>query len=201
MYEYTDKIILMMKKKFIRLFSKMKSLTSFDELNVIQSSKQLYAELEDIVYESLLLIAKHAYKDHSDETIIDLIVAGWLREWLDDYNPVAKYVYTHEVERKRARFVEALVVSDTKAKEVDTALRYWSQMATWFAIDTTDRATLEAYKAKGYTKVQWVTVDDEKRCSSCGKRHGKIYRITEIPPKPHLNCRCYWLPVGEDNEN
>lgn len=200
MYEYTDKIILMMKKKFIRLFCKMKSLTSFDELNVIQSSKSLYAELEDIVYKSLLLIAKHAYKAHTGETVSDLVVAGWVREWLNDYNPVAKYVFAHEVERKRARFVEALVVSDTKAKEVETALRYWAQMVNWFAIDITDKAILEAYKANGVELVKWFTVNDEKRCSSCGKRHGKVYKITEIPPKPHLNCRCYWLPIGKDND-
>lgn len=201
MYEYTDKIILSMKKQFIRLFSKMKSLASFDELNVIQSSQQLYKELEDIVYKSLLLIIKHAYKTHAGETISDVVAMAWLREWLNDYNPVAKYVFAHEVERKRARFVEALVVSDTKAKEIETALRYWSQMVTWFAIDSTDKATLEAYKAKGYIEVQWVTIKDEKRCSSCGKRHGKTYKITEVPPKPHLGCRCYLIPRGVTDGN
>ena len=201
MYEYTDKVILYMRRKFIRLFNSFKSLQSFDELNVIQSSKTLYEELEDIVYESLLLIAKHAYKTHIGDIIDDYVVEEWVRDWLNDYNPVAKYVYTHEVERKRARFVEAVIASENKSKEIDTALRYWSQQATWFAIDVTDKATLEAYKAKGYTKVKWLTVKDEKRCSSCGKRHGKIYKITEIPPKPHLNCRCDWIPVGEENEN
>jgi SPP1 gp7 family putative phage head morphogenesis protein len=198
MYEYTDKVILMMKKKFIRLFSKMKSLASFDELNVIQSSKDLYKELEDIVYKSLLLIAKHAYKTHAGKILSDAQARAWVREWLNDYNPVAKYIFAHEVERKRARFVEALVVSDTKVKEIETALRYWSQMASWFAIDTTDKATLEAYKAKGVERVMWVTIDDEKRCSSCGKRHGKVYDITEVPPKPHLKCRCELMPVGKD---
>ena len=201
MYEYTDKIILSMRKQFIRLFNKMKTLASFDELNVIQSSQALYKELEDIVYKNLLLIIKHAYKVHADETIDDIVAMAWLREWLNDYNPVAKYVFAHEVERKRARFVEALVVSDTKVKEIETALRYWSQMVTWFAIDATDKATLEAYKAKGVEQVMWVTIDDERRCSSCGKRHGKIYKITEIPPKPHLGCRCYWIPRGVTDGN
>ena len=199
MYEYTDKIILMMKKKFIRLFSKMKSLTSFDELNVIQSSKDLYKELEDIVYKSLLLIAKHAYKAHAGKTISDAKARAWVREWLEEYDPVAKYVFAHEVDRKRARFAEALIASETKAKEVETALRYWSDMVSWFAIDVTDKATREAYKAKGVEKVIWITIKDEKRCSSCGKRHGKVYKVTEVPPKPHLKCRCETYPIGEEN--
>lgn len=195
MYEYTDKVILYMRKKFIRLFNSFKSLQSFDELNVIQSSKTLYEELEDIVYKSLLLIAKHAYKTHSDDIIDDYIVEGWVREWLQEYNPVAKYVYVHEVERKRARFAESVIASDNKAKEIESALRYWSQQATWFAIDVTDKATLEAYKVKGVSNVQWFTIKDERRCATCKARHGKVYEITKVPPKPHLNCRCFWLPV------
>ena len=54
MYEYTDKVIRYMRKKFIRLFNQFNGLTSFDELNVIQSSKSLYEELEKITEEGLL---------------------------------------------------------------------------------------------------------------------------------------------------
>lgn len=39
----------------------------------------------------------------------------------------------------------------------------------------------------------WISCDDPKRCDTCEKMHGKIYRITETPkPKPPLHpfCRC-----------
>ena len=77
MYEYTDKVIRYMRKKFIRLFNQFNGLTSFDELNVIQSSKSLYEELEKITEESLLLIAKRAYKDQSGK-FADAISVAWL---------------------------------------------------------------------------------------------------------------------------
>ena len=115
MYEYTDKVIRYMRKKFIRLFNQFNGLTSFDELNVIQSSKSLYEELEKITEEGLLLIAKRAYKDQSGK-FANAISVAWLLGWLNDYNPVTKYVYMHEIERKCARFAESILASDNRAK-------------------------------------------------------------------------------------
>lgn len=132
MYEYTDKVIRYMRKKFIRLFNQFNGLTSFDELNVIQSSKSLYEELEKITEEGLLLIAKRAYKDQSGK-FANAISVAWLLGWLNDYNPVTKYVYMHEIERKCARFAESILASDNRAKEIETALRYWSNMVTQYA--------------------------------------------------------------------
>lgn len=193
MYEYTDKVVLYMKKRFIRLFSNFKGQMSFDELNVIQSSKALYEELNKIVEECLLMIAKRAYKDNSgiNEDIIDVM---WLHRQLDDYNPVTKYVYTHEVERKCARFAESIIASPNKAKEIETALRYWSNMVYQYAIHITDAAARQAYLDNGAERVVWVTVKDERRCRECLKRHNKVYDIDKVPPKPHLGCRCYIRP-------
>lgn len=193
MYKYTDKVILYMKKRFIRLFSQFKSQLSFDELNVIQSSKALYEELEQIVEVSLLMIAKRAYKDHGG-TRVDAIDLAWLLGWLNDYDPVAKYVYTHEVERKCSRLAESIIASPNKAAEIDVALRYWSNMVSQFAITITDRAVEKAYIDNGVERVMWVTIEDEKRCRECRERDGKIYDIAKKPPKPHIGCRCYVIP-------
>ena len=193
MYEYTDKVIRYMRKKFIRLFNRFNGLTSFDELNVIQSSKSLYEELEKITEEGLLLIAKRAYKDQSGK-FADAISVAWLLGWLNDYNPVTKYVYMHEIERKCARFAESILASDNRAREIETALRYWSNMVTQYAIDITDKAVEQAYLDNDVEKVIWVTMKDERRCVECRKRDGKIYDIAKVPPKPHLGCRCYLLP-------
>lgn len=201
MYDCTDKVILYMKKRFIRLFNQFKSQVSFDELNVLQSARSLYEELEKIVEDSFLLIAKRAYADNGG-THTYTITTDWLLEMLEEYDPVTKYVYLHEVERKCSRFAESILASSNTAQEVNIALRYWSNMVSQYAIEVTDRAALQAYIDRGAEKVIWVTVKDEKRCKECRARDGKIYDITKIPPKPHIGCRCFLLPYfgGADDE-
>lgn len=193
MYEYTDKVIRYMRKKFIRLFDSFRGNIAFDELNVISSSKSLYKELEVITEESLLLIAKRAYTANGGKSDKN-ITSAWLLEWLNDYNPVTKYVYMHEIERKCSRFAESIIASDNPSAEIDIALRYWSNMVSQYAIDITDKAVEQAYVDNDVEKVVWVTVKDERRCKECRERDGKIYDIAKLPPKPHLGCRCYILP-------
>ena len=196
MYEHTDKIIKYLNKRFIRIFNKAKNLTSFDELNVIKYSREMYDELEQITEKAFLLLARQVYREHSESQVTD-IVPAWLLGVLKAYNPVTKYVYLHEVDRKRSRFAESLIASDTKAKEVETALRYWSAMVTQYAIEVTDAAVKQAYIDDGVKKVKWITMEDERRCSECEKRDGNVYNITEVPPKPHIGCRCYLVPYHE----
>lgn len=193
MYEYTDKVIRYMRKKFIRLFDSFRTNVLFDELNVISSSKSLYEELEKITEESLLSIAKRAYKTNGG-LHESSITHRWLLGWLNDYNPVTKYVYLHEIERKCARFAESILASNNPSAEIDVALRYWSNMITQYAIDITDRAVEQAYSDNDIEKVMWVTIKDERRCKECRERDGKVYDINNIPPKPHWGCRCYLIP-------
>lgn len=193
MYEYADKILQYLRKRFIRLFRNFKAQPSFDELNVLSSSKALYQELEQITEECLLMIAKQAYQAQGGK-FVELITHAWLLGWLNQYDPVTKYVYNHEVERKCSRFAESVIASTNKAKEIDTALRYWSNMVSQYAIEITDKATEQAYRDNGVEQVMWVTVKDERRCKECRERDGKIYDIDKIPPKPHIGCRCYKIP-------
>lgn len=193
MYEQTDKIIKYLNKRFIRIFSKAKTLSSFEELNVIKYSQSMYNELERITEKAFLLLAKRVYLENSESEKTDIVVA-WLLGVLKAYNPVTKYVYLHEVERKRSRFAESLIASSTKTKEVETALRYWSAMVRQYAIDVTDSAIKQAYIDDGVLKVKWITLDDERMCVECGKRNGNIYDIAKVPPKPHIGCRCYLVP-------
>lgn len=193
MYEYTDKIIRYLRKRFIRLFDSFRGGISFDELNVISSSKSLYEELEQITEESLLRLAKRAYTANGGKSD-KVITTAWLLGWLNDYNPVTKYVYMHEIERKCSRFAESILASNNPSAEIDVALRYWSNMVTQYAVDITDKAALQAYTDNDVEKVIWVTIKDERRCKACRERDGKIYDIAKVPPKSHLGCRCYLLP-------
>lgn len=198
MYEYTDVIIRYLNKRFIEVFHRLKSLVSFDELNVLQSTQLIYDELLVITEEKLLALAVYYYNStvKNAKTQID---RDWLYLLLNDYDPITKYVFMHEVERKRARLVESMVATKNPG-EIDTALRYWSAMVTQYAIEVTDAAVKQAYIDDGVELVVWVTILDDRRCKECEKREGKVYDIKDVPPKPHIGCRCYIVPWFEEEQ-
>lgn len=198
MYEYTDVIIRYLNKRFIEVFHRLKSLVSFDELNVLQSTQLIYDELLTITEEKLLALAVYYYNStvKNAKTQID---RDWLYLLLNDYDPITKYVFMHEVERKRARLVESMVATKNPG-EIDTALRYWSAMVTQYAIEVTDAAVKQAYIDDGVELVVWVTILDDRRCKECEKREGKVYDIKDVPPKPHIGCRCYIVPWFEEEQ-
>ena len=199
MYEYTDVIIRYLNKRFIEVFHRLKSLVSFDELNVLQSTRLIYDELMQITEDKLLELAVYYYNGtvKNPKTNID---REWLYLILDDYDQITKYVFLHEVERKRARLAESILASQNKSKEIDTALRYWSAMVAQYAIEVTDEAVKQAYVDDGVEMVMWVSMLDDRRCKECEKREGKVYDISNVPPKPHIGCRCYLVPWFEEEQ-
>ena len=199
MYEYTDAIIRYLNKRFIELFYRLKSLVSFDELNVLSSTRFIYDKLMQITDEKLLELAVYYYNGtvKNPKTNID---REWLYLILGDYDPITKYVFLHEVERKRARLAESILASQNKSKEVDTALCYWSAMVAQYAIEVTDAATKQAYIDDGVERIIWISMLDNRRCKECEKREGKVYDISNVPPKPHIGCRCYIVPWFEEEQ-
>ena len=65
-YEHTDKIIKYLNKRFIRIFNKAKTISSFEELNVIKYSREMYDELEQITEKAFLLLARPVSYTHLD---------------------------------------------------------------------------------------------------------------------------------------
>lgn len=54
----------------------------------------------------------------------------------------------------------------------------------------------KAYKDGGCEEVQLWAAVDERTCSTCGVKHGNIYRLKDCPTLPlHANCRCTILPI------
>lgn len=189
-YANTDKIIAYIDKQLIERFSRLKSIISIDELNILQEVNALYSEVDAIVRKAFLKLAKKVYADNLREESSQSLDEQWVDELLSSYDPISKYVFTHEEDRKRARLIEALVVSDTKTEEIDRALRAMSYMCRIYADRVTDEAVTRAYIDDGVVLVKWVAEKDEKTCSVCRKRDGKIYRIEAVPKDTHPNCRC-----------
>lgn len=199
MYDYSDKITAFLIKCFIEMFDSIRAEIFFDEKSVFDTVNKIYEKLDDFSQEWLTQIASKAYKDAGGEDN-SFINRQWLTEnILEEYDRVTKYVYTNEVDRKRSRLIESLIASDNKADEIDRALKLWSAMISQYAITAVDVATLTAYKSLGVREVVWRSIKDGKQCGVCLSRDGKVYLIDEVPPKPHIGCRCYLVPKGRKN--
>lgn len=121
----------------------------------------------------------------------------WVDKMLKEIDPVALYQFLNEAERKKNRLIEALSAENgiNKSEEIDRALRLWSLQLAHFADKSVDEATAEGFKDVGVEEVKWIAVDDNKTCTTCYERDGEIYLLDEVPPKPHLRCRCEIVPA------
>lgn len=195
MYKFTDLVIATMNRRFIGMFNRIKSLREARE--IIKAVDELYEELDEVTRKYLLLIARKIYNTINTEDWIEDMAVIWLMEQLNAYDPVTKYVYTHEVDRKKARLVEAMIASDDKPKEVETAKKLWAKQARQYADNITEQAVLKAYSDMGIPYVRWQTEEDERVCSECARRDGVVYPRKEVPPKPHYGCRCILIGVSD----
>ena len=188
-YSKTDKTIAYLNKKYAKLF---RSLTSFDELNVIQVSHEIYDEVLQLVELESTRLVKSVYDSYREGGPISVENANAIvLALMMAYNPVTKYIFKNELERKRARFAEGVISSDTPKEEVELAKRLLAALSRQFEEDATFDALIQAYQDDGVEEVRWITAVDDRRCAECKSRHNKIYKIDDIPPKPHRFCRCY----------
>ena len=189
-YRKTDKTIDFMNRQYGRLFRRA---ASFDELNVIPMSHEIYDAVYAMVKKEATRLAGVTYDDHRDETETEgeFDATGFIMALLLAYNPVTKYVFENEFDRKRARFAESLIASNTPMEEVALAKRLIAGMNAQFMDDVTFDAMVQAFRDNGTERVRWVTAVDDRRCKQCASMHGKIYPIDKIPPKPHIHCRCW----------
>lgn len=195
-YDYTDKVLAVLKRKIVRRFSMYKSLVNFDELNNLTRATELFEGLEKDAEEIYMRIGYH-YADLYNGR--KLITKKWLNEYLDSFNPVITYRYKDEVDRKKYRMFEAYMATKL-LKEIDKCMKLWTLQVTQACTDLTDKAIVDAAKNAGYKWVVWLTEHDDKVCKHCSPRDKKVYSINDIPPKPHYNCRCWVVPITEENK-
>lgn len=170
--------------------------TKFDELNVLRLAKELYEELEKDNEAAFLSIAREVYGKNKPKDF-GLPAYPWLKEKMNDYDPVLLYVYLHEVERKRDRAAEGINAAKNKNYEFKKALSLWDRMTSQVADNMAYEAHLQALLDSGVKYVRWETQEDEKVCAECGPRDGRIYSIDKLPPRPHWRCRCWLTAVLE----
>lgn len=220
MYEATDRYLEKLKSR-IRIEFNHLSVLGFDELNVLNTRKQvdeIYDRLKDFNETEYQKIASAGYREgvetvrntpkvqHNSE-LRSVVQSGVgdsyyiVHELLHGYNPVTKYVYNNEADRKRARQIE-IMLSDREIldrvayeKDIRHAADLWYTQSSQYGQDIEDRAYAQALIDCGVHHVQWVAEHDEKTCNHCKSMDGNIYPVEKIPPKQHYRCRCYWLPI------
>lgn len=197
MYEKTDKVIDYLNEQLIRLFNKAKRLLKTDELsNIVTYSKELYEEIRSLSKEAYFQLASNIVKD-IDSTLEFFITEEMIDEILSTPNPVTKYKFYDELDRKRERLVESLLASKNKQEEIITARNLLSRQLSQYAIEVSDYANLWGMEQIGVKKVKWNTQEDEKTCKECKALDGKVFDINKAPDKTHYGCRCYYTMVKE----
>lgn len=213
MYRYLDKLLEAEKKKIRAEFNHL-SVMGFDELNVVntrkttqemfdrflEDNKAIYLKSAKIAYNDAVKSAnREGYEGEKSEISEDFIVGV-----LTSYNLVTGYLYNKEAERKRLRLNEQMLTAREYSnrtlfqESLRKAANLWWTQTTQYGISVVDEATIKGFKDMGVKRVRWIAADDEKTCPTCGARDDKVYRINNIPPKPHYGCRCYVVPVEKE---
>ena len=211
MYRLADKLLEQLKKLIRREFNRL-GIFGFDELNaprVTTETTELFDRLLRENKKQYLKVAQKAYTDAValavaagySEVSANKINEAWLVGLLTTYNFVSGYLYESEAERKRLRLAEQMLTAKEYLNRTlynDSIRRsanlWWTQTAHYM-LDAVDQATIEGYRDSGVEKVKWNTNIDGRECKTCRVRNGKVYPISNIPPKAHRNCRCYFTPV------
>lgn len=211
-YSKLDKDLPSAKNNLRREFNRL-SLMGFDELNVLntrRTTEQMYKRLsqrnERLYLDSGYFAYVFSFGQASKFGFSGKrrkIDKKWVDDYLQRYNPVTRYIYEKEVERRRMRLNECILTDrefDSRENfqaDVRRSASYWWTQTMQYGIGACDAAMMDAFSDCGVKRVRWVTMDDSRVCRECKKRNGTIYDIDRVPPKVHYGCRCILVPVRE----
>ena len=174
-------------------------------MNVLQTKKhitRLYRDVYKTVKNEFLKVLNpmceeiylEALEVGFDGSLLDLDV-GFIEEFFSAYNPVTKYVFKNEIDRKKSRLFEAVIATKETVTAYKTAENLLNRQIKQYAIDLEDAVQIAVYKAIGVKKVMWVSENDAKTCGVCQELDGEIFDLNDAPEKQHYNCRCILVPV------
>lgn len=177
-------------------------------MNIVQIKKhvhKLYNSIYKAVKQEFLKVINEIYQTIYDEAVdmgfdgdIRNLDEAWIEEFFGWYNPITKYVFSNEIDRKESRLFEALVSNELeRLKSYAYAERLITQQIEQYAIDLEDAIAKVVYEDTGVEKVMWNAEHDQKTCGDCAELDGAIFELGNVPPKLHYQCRCWLTPVKE----
>ena len=99
-YSKTDKTIQYLNNQITKLFRRT---MPRDELNVIQISHEIYDTAYEVAEKEATRLATSVYRSYrrgNEDVVFD--AASFVLALILAYNPVTKYVFKNEIDRKRA---------------------------------------------------------------------------------------------------
>ena len=203
-YGPCDEVIKAMNKAIVELFGRLKA-TNWEKANIIRTVAGVYRDCAkkarrrywEMSFEAYILAMMFLKEDEkkAQQMAEKSITMDWVDEVLESTDYLTLYRFNSETERKAYRLAEQLEVSTDRNRLIDKAMKEWSRQIGQYAINFTDYAVIQAFEDARIETVRWLTVPDERRCSSCGALDGKEFDIHEIPTKPHYGCRCRLVPI------
>lgn len=203
-YAACDKAIKAMDRENLEAFGQLK-MAKWDEVNVIRTvvtvyraaTKRARKRYYEVAFEAYLLgMAMCDIEAKKAQRMAEkAITKEWVDRMLTETDLLTLYRFDTEMERKAYRLAEALEASNDRDFEINKALRFWSQQLGQYAINATDYAVLDAFMDAGVKEVEWVSERDDRVCNECHSYDGQIFKIDEVPVKPHWGCRCHLRPV------
>lgn len=206
LYRRLDQYAELIRKKIKQEFNRL-LLAGFDELNVVRTK-----ELTKTIYERVDRMNRQHYADICEWTFEWVYVqygkdppdGDWTKvvdDWLKGYDPVTKYVYDAELERKRLRLNEGILASreyqDRPGLEdvVRTAANLLLTQSLQYGLDLIGEMEERAYEAAGGEDglIQYHSCNDSRTCGECKGYDGQVFRASEAPRIPiHARCRCWY---------
>lgn len=209
-YVPCDKAIKAMNRENLKAFGRLK-VAKWDELSVIRTVAAVYRESAErarkryhgIAWEVYLMVLDWCHVDpkKAREMAEKAITWDWVDDVLEETDFVTLYRFNTETDRKAQRLTEALAGTSNRNFEIDKALRFWSMQLGQYAINFTDYAALQAFKDAGIEVVEWISQKDQRVCTECHALDGQLFRVDEVPRKPHWGCRCFWKAVFRQEED
>ena len=209
-YEACDRAIHLMNREIVEDFGKLK-LAKFDQANVIRTVMKVYRDSAKRAKKRYYGVGFEAYllglylckiegkKAH--QMAEKAITSEWVEDILEETDFITLYRFYSEMERKAYRLAEALGAAESRDEEIDRAMRLWSKQLGQYAINVTDYAMMQAFEDAGIRMVEWITEHDERVCNECYALDGQVFRVNEVPRKPHWGCRCHLKPVFRTEED
>jgi len=203
-YSACDKAIQAMNRENLEAFTRLKGL-DFDRLNIIQEVKAVYDQsvmrarkrYYEVGFEAYLLAMAMCEVDPQKAQMMAemAITEGWVGAILTEPDFMTLYRFDTEADRKAYKLAEALEIAPDRSRQIDQALKAWSQQVGQYAINVTDYAVVDAFLDAGVKEIVWDSEKDQRVCHACYALDGKKYSIDNIPRKPHPGCRCRIYPV------
>ena len=198
-WQRTDLAIDELNKIVLMRFSRAKrKIAKAEDYQVVVILTALYKAIDKDFRRITEELAEEEYEQYiedDDAALEDL----FLERILKTPDDVTKYSYETELTRKRDRAIEAVVASHgvtERNRELDKALRFFSQMAGQYQDEAARSAAIQALKDNGVKYVVWRTEKDSRVCMDCLALDGKIFPIKKIPRPLHWRCRCRVEKMG-----